>query len=192
MCGEHLDGRGEVGHRTGSSPHVRGARAGSRGHDEDGGIIPACAGSTNSPIHQQAFRRDHPRMCGEHSASISRPRRSMGSSPHVRGALSSSPFRAFITGIIPACAGSTCFPRLRPIPKRDHPRMCGEHIASNKLYNRPSGSSPHVRGALERVHGRCRLRGIIPACAGSTSSSPSMLTILGDHPRMCGEHSRFT
>ena len=34
-------------------------------------------------------------------------------------------------------------------------------------------------------------RGIIPACAGSTSQADSSGTASRDHPRMCGEHTPF-
>ena len=115
------------------------------------GIIPACAGSTS------ALARAHAR--------------SVGSSPHARGA----PRR---------------LPRLHP-RGRDHPRMRGEHagadrarlpdigiipacagstIASSMLVLPWLGSSPHARGALR---------------AGSSSPCRSW-----DHPRMRGEHCR--
>ncbi len=92
---------------AGSSPHVRGAP-----HRRAlcwccRGIIPACAGSTHSPSPDSRSPRDHPRMCGEHSARILEDSKVVGSSPHVRGALVGSfAFRLFL-GIIPACAGST-------------------------------------------------------------------------------------
>ena len=45
-----------------------------------------------------------------------------------------------------------------------------------------------MRGALvPRNVAACEV-GIIPACAGSTSSSPTRQTSQRDHPRMCGEH----
>lgn len=113
-------------------------------------------------------------------------------------------------GIIPACAGST--------------------KSSTIAFGQLSGSSPHARGAQAlrtlktgypedhpRMRGEHRatawtasfLRGIIPACAGSTmdggtkafgvkGSSPHVRGALfhvfhdvldgEDHPRMCGEH----
>ena len=54
---------------------------------------------------------------------------------------------------------------------------------------RRSGSSPRVRGAGLRP-GRDRpLRGIIPACAGSSSRSRPRGTGSWDHPRACGEQA---
>ena len=66
--------------------------------------------------------------------------------------------------------------------------MCGEHAfqANDKVVYQ--GSSPHVRGARhcrDHVTYSC---GIIPACAGSTSVCFLGKFLVGDHPRMCGEH----
>ena len=122
--------------------------------------------------------------CGEHSASFG----VLGSSPHVRGALrrAFSQFRRL--GIIPACAGSTWYPPAESANPRDHPRMCGEHKASEFNSAAPLGSSPHVRGARNRAPVSCSRRGIIPACAGSTLVIISVSSACRDHPRMCGEH----
>ena len=84
----------------GSSPHARGAlfriaRAGSSRR-----ITPACAGSTGGLMRGACRDEDH-------SASLARPRRRAGSSPHARGALCLNNLLAGGVGIIPACAGST-------------------------------------------------------------------------------------
>ena len=50
------------------------------------------------------------------------------------------------------------------------------------------GSSPHVRGARTRLFDSCEETGIIPACAGSTSTVRGWSRLRWDHPRMCGEH----
>ena len=71
------------------------------------GIIPACAGSTGERFGAGDPRRDHPRMCGEHTLIARQALLGVGSSPHVRGAQSHRPSRKHDAGIIPACAGST-------------------------------------------------------------------------------------
>ena len=92
----------------------------------------------------------------------------MGLSPHVRGAHRRQPQLRQRAGIIPACAGSTCWSRSTSRTVRDHPRMCGEHFDAGDLEVHVGGSSPHVRGA-PRVEGlEPEKSGIIPACAGST------------------------
>ena len=175
MCGEHCPRKPPGWGRWGSSPHVRGARRSATRDCGLRGIIPACAGSTGSSDSAWTGNRDHPRMCGEHCWTSARTSTTPGSSPHVRGALLVSAVSGINRGIIPACAGSTRI-RQRPLhTTRDHPRMCGEHVPPVRVGGAPSGSSPHVRGALghaccERVH--C---GIIPACAGST---PALSTTL--------------
>ena len=68
MCGEHSVIYGWVSKRTGSSPHVRGARLGTAIGGVFTGIIPACAGSTFGPTRLVLETGDHPRMCGEHTS----------------------------------------------------------------------------------------------------------------------------
>ena len=191
MCGEHRTRLVPPSPETGSSPHVRGARAFTHGPPPPCGIIPACAGSTRSACRKCRILGDHPRMCGEHCRGQAMLLEARGSSPHVRGALLRPQRRRQRHGIIPACAGSTSTCSWRRSRTRDHPRMCGEH---NRLLPRgrtAAGSSPHVRGALQR-RTQCHLTtGIIPACAGSTITSCSICRLSWDHPRMCGEHKQW-
>ena len=129
-------------------------------------------------------------MCGEHISVSGFAPAVMGSSPHVRGALRILRNTGLTLGIIPACAGSTSRTFDVEYLDGDHPRMCGEHDAIAYLTMALAGSSPHVRGApiaVPRTHARC---GIIPACAGSTSSCMDCIRSIRDHPRMCGEHCR--
>ena len=169
MCGEHVHSARLVTSAVGSSPHVRGALLDVHFLLLYMGIIPACAGSTSSTQSRAQPPRDHPRMCGEHPSYMSRGRYEVGSSPHVRGAR----HRLLLM-------------RYRP---RDHPRMCGEHLANGLIGVMVRGSSPHVRGALLRSQLCLSVRGIIPACAGSTGRLAAGLVRAGDHPRMCGEHT---
>ena len=170
MCGEHYGDSDFVNELEGSSPHVRGARFIKSATQDAVGIIPACAGSTPQMTHSISITWDHPRMCGEHIVKHVRPCSKRGSSPHVRGARIPSQRQGRLSGIIPACAGSTNRGnRYRP-QDRDHPRMCGEHCPIGLPCGVFAGSSPHVRGALCGAEKRAANRGIIPACAGSTSS----------------------
>ena len=128
-------------------------------------------------------------MCGEHHGLEHLLHAHRGSSPHVRGAQSVFAGAEWCEGIIPACAGSTRACRRWCAWSWDHPRMCGEHRRTMRAYQYPSGSSPHVRGALGPFPHVRPQRGIIPACAGSTLVLPWLFRCLRDHPRMCGEHS---
>ena len=191
MCGEHLDAGSEQKPCPGSSPHVRGAPQAAAKNGVENGIIPACAGSTATGRWTWNITRDHPRMCGEHALLHMITRTLSGSSPHVRGAHPSIVASIAVTGIIPACAGSTTRCRSCPPAIRDHPRMCGEHLRPPGRTRTVLGSSPHVRGA-RRGHAMSTMTaGIIPACAGSTLTGGRAMGRIWDHPRMCGEHVRM-
>ena len=153
------------------------------------GIIPACAGSTVPAGRISPSCRDHPRMCGEHCCTCALMPAIVGSSPHVRGALSDQEGTYQAIGIIPACAGSTAPHGRTARPKRDHPRMCGEHSFNIHQFAGEQGSSPHVRGARSGGSSVSLLMGIIPACAGSTKGAFGIQGRHWDHPRMCGEHA---
>ena len=188
MCGEHGVKRLSLEVHRGSSPHVRGARIPGKRPAGRGGIIPACAGSTLRILTRPPPIRDHPRMCGEHDGVQAILTTDKGSSPHVRGALNTWRWNNPLSGIIPACAGSTSSTRLKARPRRDHPRMCGEHLPLSLITIATWGSSPHVRGAHMFGIGGQGGKGIIPACAGSTVWFCHAKLPSRDHPRMCGEH----
>ena len=188
MRGEHR-GRGRLAHDAdGSSPLARGARVG-RGADRGRrGIIPACAGSTPPSRGRSRRRRDHPRLRGEHVSRSSSHLSGKGSSPLARGARSSLLGVEEVSGIIPACAGSTSVTRCAAEAGQDHPRLRGEHSSMPVDGSVFPGSSPLARGARETASGRREMARIIPACAGSTRGRPSASTAQRDHPRLRGEH----
>ncbi len=189
VCGEHPSRRSHRHLRQGSSPRMRGALVQHLREDGHRGIIPAYAGSTKSRICQRRFKRDHPRVCGEHP-SRAEPRVSRrGSSPRMRGARLISVFALLICGIIPAYAGSTASPSTPGGSSGDHPRVCGEHRNWRKGLNPRWGSSPRMRGAHDATQTCRRCLGIIPAYAGSTSRGCCGQPQGGDHPRVCGEHT---
>ena len=107
MRGEHAENDVMASMYWGSSPHARGARQDSLRREVAGGIIPACAGSTASRCRASPTTGDHPRMRGEHRRDGESWARSVGSSPHARGALGNPRAELSGVGIIPACAGST-------------------------------------------------------------------------------------
>ena len=93
-----------------------------------------------------------------------------------------------ISGIIPACAGSTSARSPYGEPGVDHPRVRGEHAVGARPYRTPPGSSPRARGAPARSWSLFCLLGIIPACAGSTATRGTCPCTGRDHPRVRGEH----
>ena len=152
------------------------------------GIIPAYAGNTTARNASTKAKRDHPRICGEHSRRGSAGLSFGGSSPRMRG----TPFVVIAVtvwrGIIPAYAGNTLPVLPNPFSPRDHPRVCGEHGEIDVCMAGNMGSSPRMRGTRqERVERRGRL-GIIPAYAGNTRRESTAAQYPEDHPRVCGEH----
>ena len=127
-------------------------------------------------------------MRGEHLTQHPHCARFEGSSPHARGALSTKGKAKTPIRLTPACAGSTCVLCPLLVLRWAHPRMRGEHYTTLLVNKADAGSSPHARGAPPGIRARggpCRL---IPACAGSTPTTSSMLRRTRAHPRMRGEH----
>ena len=152
----------------GSSPHTRGARADRLDGDGFRRIIPAYAGSTTSTPASPTPAPDHPRIRGEHAASLSFRRLAAGSAPHPRGARFLIRRQPATRRIIPAYAGSTRSWISQSRPGADHPRIRGEHVHIEAPRCPQMGSSPHTRGARHPPTRPSAGRGIIPAYAGST------------------------
>ena len=167
---------------------MRGARyepAEGEGHE---GIIPAYAGSTPSASPKPSSKRDHPRVCGEHGDRVKLKGGQQGSSPRMRGARCRGEGMWRHAGIIPAYAGSTLNSTRLFASRKDHPRVCGEHVGPFLMSMTLVGSSPRMRGAHAARNPLWLYTRIIPAYAGSTGF-PNLHLLTGwDHPRVCGEH----
>ena len=166
--GEHKESATRSRNTVGSSPHTRGARAGTR-------RTPANPG-------------DHPRIRGEHGLLRVVQDRHHGSSPHTRGAPPQQQGSSAGTRNIPAYAGSTWIRSRSGSASGDHPRIRGEHLQCFLHLPEPGGSSPHTRGARFPGVAGDQERGIIPAYAGSTCEDGPRAAYLADHPRIRGEH----
>ena len=186
--GEHPEYLRLCSRKVGSSPRARGARVCQQAHRGRAGIIPACAGSTRRGPAGKPGDGDHPRVRGEHGYIDVAARIAEGSSPRARGAHVSLSRVVGGPGIIPACAGSTRPLAIGALARWDHPRVRGEHSPACAAGGRGWGSSPRARGALPGVHPGLVGRGIIPACAGSTTVSTANPRRSRDHPRVRGEH----
>ena len=153
------------------------------------GIIPAYAGNTRPALARRSIARDHPRVCGEHlSFGVGTPPIG-GSSPRMRGTPDAGPVDAGERGIIPAYAGNTFDVASSRCAVRDHPRVCGEHMASCRGVVQGMGSSPRMRGTPSLCRRPTRRTGIIPAYAGNTRQEYCAVCCRRDHPRVCGEHA---
>ena len=92
---------------TGSSPRMRGTQRGSMPRSVLHRIIPAHAGNSRRSRGETGSRPDHPRACGELSASTSSIDSFTGSSPRMRGTRSSRSHARSKGRIIPAHAGNS-------------------------------------------------------------------------------------
>ena len=112
--------------------------------------------------------RDHPRVCGEHRCTSLPHSRLGGSSPRMRGTHCCRRWDCPRPGIIPAYAGNTSPMKSRVRPRRDHPRVCGEHDMMVIGSLEDLGSSPRMRGTQNSTRSSRPTSGIIPAYAGNT------------------------
>ena len=111
-----------------------------------------------------------------------------GSSPRVRGKHVHCARPVGEHGLIPACAGKTGPGKDARSSSPAHPRVCGENRCRSMRAASASGSSPRVRGKREHGHGLPPMLGLIPACAGKTSSTSRTPGSRRAHPRVCGEN----
>ena len=107
VCGEHRPVSESAQTLLGSSPRMRGTPAAWPARSASKWIIPAYAGNTICRFRSNRDRRDHPRVCGEHSTTPVVTPKQQGSSPRMRGTPASSTGNGDGTGIIPAYAGNT-------------------------------------------------------------------------------------
>ena len=171
----------------GSPPHVRGKGADEQGVGGVAGITPAYAGKRVRCSQQALPCTDHPRMCGEKSATYSPFSHKIGSPPHVRGKDFDGDIGSIHIRITPACAGKRRCKAAFCAWFWDHPRMCGEKYLRIAVFVLLLGSPPHVRGKASFFGCSRPGDGITPACAGKSSPTHEQRSCSWDHPRMCGE-----
>ena len=170
MCGENYCRLCCSYFFVGSSPRVRGKRNCPITQCQRRRLIPACAGKTTGSVARSTRERAHPRVCGENVIAFGIVFKNAGSSPRVRGKHVRQGQGRVDRGLIPACAGKTSSERLVRAPVGAHPRVCGENASCHLRAIHHRGSSPRVRGKLERLSAYPVVRGLIPACAGKTES----------------------
>ena len=189
--GEHFSLGTSPLSRVGPSPRARGAHEPHPDRGEQGGTIPASAGSTVRSDRGLHHKGDHPRERGEHPLICAFRWNRVGPSPRVRGALRHSGRDAAGRRTIPASAGSTALGRRRRRIRWDHPRERGEHPSTAAATAVVSGPSPRARGARVPDVERAGAAGTIPASAGSTAAATRAARIAWDHPRERGEHQHL-
>ena len=188
----------------GSSPLARGLRDRGLPQAQAGGIIPARAGFTCTPLLIHGKQTDHPRSRGVYLCRGCRRWCPVGSSPLARGLRPPPVSGRARPGIIPARAGFTAegvgegagdggsSPLARGLPRpgcirapsrRDHPRSRGVYPPRRRIDGRTSGSSPLARGLPGRVRAWAwgspdhpRSRGVYP------SATPTRFPPRGSSP----------
>ncbi len=186
--GEHFYINDVTWQRIGSSPLTRGAHPVCGVLAKQLRLIPAHAGSTARRYGLGMKSPAHPRSRGEHSIWLIATPHGVGSSPLTRGALIDREPAHAIGGLIPAHAGSTIYAHSELLRQRAHPRSRGEHYEPELVASMPDGSSPLTRGA-PGVPGLSRAqKGLIPAHAGSTTTTAPRSSRAGARPRSRGEH----
>ncbi len=133
---------------------MRGTRTPASRESVQNGIIPAYAGNTSLSGNLEDFGGDHPRVCGEHVRNDRAIEARAGSSPRMRGTPEHRDVRSNCFGIIPAYAGNTANLKSCRFGIRDHPRVCGEHLALTESIP-AAGDHPRVCGE----HVSCQLDG---------------------------------
>ena len=187
-CGENTLSNMQTASFLGSSPRMRGKREAAARNSQGAGLIPAHAGKTPWPPPVRFLPQAHPRACGENEETNAGDRRTLGSSPRMRGKRWMSCDDPFTTGLIPAHAGKTWRVRKKFCHRAAHPRACGENGCCAILVKHLRGSSPRMRGKrAHEFHGR-RALGLIPAHAGKTMARAVSVCPLWAHPRACGEN----
>ena len=189
-CGENMTATTAMNHHRGSSPRVRGKLLRLLRAGRALGLIPARAGKTPAGGPAGGGAPAHPRACGENAVVRMVGDPMQGSSPRVRGKRVRGRRGRSVGGLIPARAGKTdvhC-----PVLSMcwAHPRACGENIEKVTLDESDKGSSPRVRGKPPPTPGLWPGRGLIPACAGKTTSNHWRARSSPAHPRVCGENRR--
>ncbi|AFR09800.1 hypothetical protein B005_4388 [Nocardiopsis alba ATCC BAA-2165] len=104
--GEQDPWRHRTGLPPGPSPRARGAVRPAGRARRLVGVIPACAGSRATPRETADTTEGHPRVRGEQQSVTASVNAGSGSSPRARGAGGFIWFLSFLSGVIPACAGS--------------------------------------------------------------------------------------
>ena len=106
VCGEQDIRLPQCNLGVGSSPRVRGTASRVPLRQPRPRIIPACAGNSTYNAIRPLTGPDHPRVCGEQSASLQLSTCCGGSSPRVRGTGLKKDIPTTVKRIIPACAGN--------------------------------------------------------------------------------------
>ena len=156
------------------------------------GITPAYAGKSHFALPNKVCIWDHPRLCGEKDRCGNCRNGKIGSPPPMRGKVLHFVQSTQRNRITPAYAGKRCVHAVFYCRFEDHPRLCGEKANHCAFRLQFAGSPPPMRGKEDCVYNHVCDEGITPAYAGKSSGSWCQPLSDRDHPRLCGEKSRYS
>ncbi len=157
-----------TGRRGRDHPRVRGEQSAPvTSINQCKGPSPRARGAADGASGRPRDHVDHPRVRGEQDVWGGREQSRWGPSPRARGAARSAAARDDAPGTIPACAGSRDGEPEPAVGLWDHPRVRGEQWSRAEHPCGDLGPSPRARGAVSGLAWAERIRGTIPACAGS-------------------------
>ena len=128
VCGEHRENSQHHASLTGSSPRMRGTSRYAAIELSHTRFIPAYAGNILLFMAKVTILAVHPRVCGEHNLQPLCLCQNDGSSPRMRGTLSSRRYSVYRVRFIPAYAGNISSNLETLSIYAVHPRVCGEHM----------------------------------------------------------------
>ncbi|KRM34731.1 hypothetical protein FC44_GL000775 [Lactobacillus intestinalis DSM 6629] len=131
-------------------------------------------------------------MCGEYSTVFHQKTSKKGSPPRVWGIPCLWSRSRIGSRITPTCVGNTQELYSALHTSRDHPHVCGEYSTVFHQKISKKGSPPRVWGIHATSGTGTFFYGITPTCVGNTSNASEGLTIIEDHPHVCGEYSYQT
>ena len=152
----------------GSPPRARGHLDPQVGDRVQCGLTPACAGTSWSASPAAGETRAHPRVRGDIRTVSDGSSAGWGSPPRARGHRAAGPVRGAAQGLTPACAGTSRTVVVVHHRRGAHPRVRGDIHACRCAGSTRRGSPPRARGHHAGAGGGRAVRGLTPACAGTS------------------------
>src|SRR5690606_23980789 len=112
--------------------------------------IPASAGNRCKRHPLPSQKTVHPRVCGEQPMEDREKQAAAGTSPRLRGTGRQYTEGEHTARDIPASAGNSQWQIEKSKRQPVHPRVCGEQAPSIQKLNIPPGTSPRLRGTVQK------------------------------------------
>ena len=152
----------------GSPPRARGHPPATNHTPRRRGLTPACAGTSSPTTSAIIGGRAHPRVRGDIRTVSDGSSAGWGSPPRARGHRAAGPVRGAAQGLTPACAGTSRTVVVVHHRRGAHPRVRGDIHACRCAGSTRRGSPPRARGHHAGAGGGRAVRGLTPACAGTS------------------------